>query len=680
MYAIMVLMACSLSTVSAVALLRHLVMVQTVAEREIEQAASDVAHRVSRFLENGPAVLDRVKYFIEHRGIGLTDTERMTDYLVSEAQASPALTWVSVSSAETGAFLGVTRRDGALVLNRSDPMVNRGIAHEWELRPDGTWASLNTGPGVPYDPRDRAWFIQGIDANRPSWTDPYQFAEGPAGISAVIGLRHPDTGEAMGVATADFHLREIETFLSELRVGRGGRALIVAPKSTSGPLVLGAGADFPAELRTVVTTITERVATDPSSSQHPEGSSDGQFRDTIGGVIVDGRALAVGGGLLWELVVMLPLADVEAPMWAATTAVLVTAFIFLAIGIVAATMIAHAISKPVCLMSQDLAEIGRLRFPRKKPIRSSIREIDAMGHSLIRMKAALRSFSIYVPIDVVRSVLTSGQAAEPGGELRVLTILVSDVVGFTGIAESMPPRELVRHLGNYFDVLERAIDDAGGVVDKFVGDGMLAFFNAPHRVRDHAAQACEAAFAAQRSLKQLNQTAGNAPSFHTRIGLATGEVLVGNIGTARRLSYTVIGDTVNLACRLEMMNKAYGTGILASGEVRQATGSGFEWRHLDRVTVPGRSEPLELYELLGRAGDVDAATLMIRDLHEAAVRDLVASRFDDAERGFRAILDKAPHDRPARYLLEHTMLMRTELGGAVPSSDWRGVHVHRSKM
>ena len=194
-------------------------------------------------------------------------------------------------------------------------------------------------------------------------------------------------GRGHGRPTADFHLREIETFLSELRVGRGGRALIVAPKSTSGPLVLGAGADFPAEWRTVVTTVTERVATDPSSYQHPEGRSDGLFRDTIGGVIVDGRALAVGGGLLWELVVMLPLADVEAPLWAATTAVLVTAFIFLAIGIVVATVIAHAISRPVCLMSQDLAEIGDLRFPRTTPIRSSIREIDAMAHSLVRIES-----------------------------------------------------------------------------------------------------------------------------------------------------------------------------------------------------------------------------------------------------------------------------------------------------
>lgn len=215
---------------------------------------------------------------------------------------------------------------------------------------------------------------------------------------------------------------------------------------------------------------------------------------------------------------------------------------------------------------------------------------------------------------------------------------------------------------------------------QFVGDGMLAFFNAPHAVSDHAAQACEAALAAQRSLERFNQATDDTPSFQTRIGLATGEVLVGNIGTARRLSYTVIGDAVNLACRLEMLNKAYGTAILASGEVRQAAGNDFEWRHLDRVTVPGRLEPLELYELLGRKGDVDAATLLVRDLHEAAVRDLVASRFDHAEQGFRAILDRAPDDRPARYLLEHTMLMRTELGGTVPSKDWRGVHVHRSKM
>ncbi|UEM24629.1 hypothetical protein JL100_030965 (plasmid) [Skermanella mucosa] len=670
LYANMALMACSLAVVSAVVLLRHLSVVQAVADREIEQVANDVAHRVSRFLENGPAVLLRVKYFTEHRDSILGDTDRMTGYLVSEARASPALTWVSVSSAGTGEFLGVTRRDGMLVLNRSDPRIDGGIAREWELRADGTRTPLETGPGVPYDPRGKAWFALGIDADEPRWTDAYEFAEGRPGISAVVGLRHPGTGGAAGVATADFHLSGIESFLADLRVGTGGRAAIVAPGSAGEPLVLGAGPDFPEELRAALS----------AAGGHSAGHSGGQFRATAGGVVVDSRVLAVGGGLRWRLLVMLPLADIEEPMWSATAAVLVTAGIFLAAGIVAATVIAHAISRPIRLMSRDLAAIGDLRFPRTGPVHSSIREIDAMARSLVRMKAALRSFSTYVPVDVVRRVLTSGQAAEPGGELRVLTILVSDLAGFTGIAEGMPPGKLVGYLGRYFGALERAVQDAGGVVDKFMGDGMLAFFNAPHRVRGHAARACEAALDAQRFLGLLDLEDGDAPPSRTRIGLATGEVLVGNIGTAQRLSYTVIGDAVNLASRLEMLNKAYGTGILASGEVRRTAGGGFEWRHLDRVTVPGRSEPVELYELLGRTGEVDGTTLMVRDLHEAALRHLVAGRFEEAAHGFRALLGKAPDDRPARYLLEHTVGMRAEPAGAAPSRDWRGVHVHRSKM
>jgi adenylate cyclase len=670
LFAIAALMACSLSAVSAVVLHRHGAVVRAVADREIEQVAADVAHRVSRFLDSGPAVLNRVKYLVEHQGYALTAADFMTDYLVSEVRAEAALTWVSVSDAETGEFLGVTRRDGRLVLNRSHPAMGNGIAREWEWRPDGAWATLTTGPGIPYDPRGKAWFVQGIDADKPGWTRPYEFAEGRPGISAVVGLRNLETGRAIGVATADFYLREVEGFLDGLRVGNGGRALILAPEPGGEPLILGAGTVFSDDLQGALATASRRLT----------AHSEAPFRETVGGVIVDGRVLSLSAGLRWQLVVMLPLADVESPMWTATMAVLVTACIFLAIGIVAAVAISHAVSRPICLMSRDLAEIGNLHFSSARPIRSRIREIDAMARSLVRMKAALRSFSLYVPIDVVRSVLTSGQAAEPGGELRVLTVLVSDVAGFTGVAESMSPGKLVRHLGRYLGVLERAVHGSGGVVDKFMGDGMLAFFNAPHPALDHAAQACQAALNAQRSLKHLDLEVEDAPVFRTRIGLAMGEVLVGNIGTAQRLSYTVIGDAVNLASRLEMLNKAYGTAILASGEVRWTAGDGFEWRHLDRVTVPGRLEPLELYELLGRVGEVDAITITVRSLHESGLQHLFSSRFDDAERAFHAILDRVPHDKPAWYLLEHTRLMRTQSADMLPSQVWRGVHVHQTKM
>jgi adenylate cyclase len=200
-------------------------------------------------------------------------------------------------------------------------------------------------------------------------------------------------------------------------------------------------------------------------------------------------------------------------------------------------------------------------------------------------------------------------------------------------------------------------------------------------VTGHERRASEAAAEVQRRLAAFDRegAAEGWPPFATRIGLATGEVLVGNIGTPHRLSYTAIGDAVNLASRLEALNKVYGTAILATGEVRQAAGDGLEWRHLDRVTVPGRNEPLELYELLGRRGEVEQERLGVRDLHEAALGAHLAGDFDAAERGFQAVLEASPMDKAAAIMLAHTVEARTEQSRKGRRGDWSGVHAHTSK-
>jgi adenylate cyclase len=215
------------------------------------------------------------------------------------------------------------------------------------------------------------------------------------------------------------------------------------------------------------------------------------------------------------------------------------------------------------------------------------------------MKAGLRSFSRYVPVELVRATLDSGREVEPGGETRVLTVLFTDIEGFTSIAETLPPEQLSRELGRYFDVVESVITEAGGLVDKFMGDGAMALFNAPILLPDHAARACQAALTLQRALDSFNRKreAAGLPPFRTRIGLALGPAMVGNIGTSRRLSYTAIGSVVNLACRLETLNRVYGTSILADGRVRAEAGDEFAWRHLDRIEVAGRAAPVDLYEL-----------------------------------------------------------------------------------
>src|SRR6185437_1039257 len=176
--------------------------------------------------------------------------------------------------------------------------------------------------------------------------------------------------------------------------------------------------------------------------------------------------------------------------------------------------------------------------------------------------SGLRSFGAYVPRDLVRAVLASGERAELGGKTKELTIFFSDLAGFTTLSETLAPEALVELLGGYFDEMTRVIQSHGGTIDKFIGDAIMAFWNAPGDEPDHAARACQAALDCQAKLDAMRRADARLAGLQARIGLATGSVLVGNIGASDRMNYTVMGDTVNLASRLEGLNKAYGTPIM----------------------------------------------------------------------------------------------------------------------
>jgi adenylate cyclase len=377
---------------------------------------------------------------------------------------------------------------------------------------------------------------------------------------------------------------------------------------------------------------------------------------------------------------MIPAEEVDGPIHQATRDILVVSVIFLTVGVLVASWLAGMITRPIRSMSEDLRRVGELRFSSSAPSSSIIHEMDTMGKTLAAMKACLRSFSLYVPQELVRSTLSSGHDVKPGGEIRDLTVMFTDVADFTKIAEALSPEQLSQDLGKYFDIVEGAITQTGCLLDKFMGDGTMALFNAPELLPDHAASACEAALSVQDLLRTFNtqrETEGRIP-FHTRIGIAVGQAMVGNIGSSHRLAYTAIGDVVNLSSHLETLNKVYGTTILADGAVYMTAGEKFEWRHLDRIAVAGRSAPVELYELLGRRGSVAPAKLVIRDLHEIALRALIAGDFETAERGFAAIVSSYPHDHAAGVLLAYTAETKQAFAVMHPSG-WSGVHVYRSK-
>ena len=302
--------------------------------------------------------------------------------------------------------------------------------------------------------------------------------------------------------------------------------------------------------------------------------------------------------------------------------------------------------------------------------RSPFGDVQEVMEDLEQAKTALRAMGKYVPIDLVRQLYRARKEPRLGGELRDLTLLFTDIQDFTTLAEHFPPDVLARALGRYFEVMTGAIHASGGTVDKYIGDAVMAFWNAPEPRAEHSAQACTAALACVQATQALMEGPDWAglPRFRTRFGLHRDEVMVGHFGAPDRMSYTALGDGVNLASRLEGLNKSYGTAILVSQTVRESVGEAFAFRVLDVVAVKGKSKGVRVYELLGpRETPVGPETRR----YEQAFAAYAQGQFADA----LALLAQQEDDPPSRVLAERCRLYSK----VPPPPGWTGVYVAREK-
>ena len=247
-----------------------------------------------------------------------------------------------------------------------------------------------------------------------------------------------------------------------------------------------------------------------------------------------------------------------------------------------------------------------IALPLVEPILAAILSLAAMIAFRFMIadsdKRLLRSsFSLYLPASLVDRMLATNTLPKLGGETRTVTVYFSDIAGFSKIAEGMSPVDLVALMNEYLSAMTDTIEAHGGFVDKYIGDAIVAVFGAPLDDPDHARNAVKAALACQAQLAAMNESAAGIwakTEIKQRIGLNTGETLVGNIGSRRRFNYTVMGDTVNLAARLEGANKLYRTSVIASEATVTAAGADLAWRELDTITVVGRTEPTRIFEPL----------------------------------------------------------------------------------
>jgi len=315
---------------------------------------------------------------------------------------------------------------------------------------------------------------------------------------------------------------------------------------------------------------------------------------------------------------------------------------------------------------------------------ASTDEIGVLTNSFNALVGELRSkehlkelFGKYVDPRIVENVILNPGAAETEGGKRVMTVSFCDLVGFTGISETLTPAGLVRLLNRHFALMAGAVHEHHGVVDKFIGDAVMAFWGPPFSgSADHPALACRTALAQitlieafRAELPDLTGLRKNVPVVDLRIGLASGEVVVGNIGAENSRSYTVMGDTVNLASRLEGVNRIYGTQILINREARRMAGEAIEAREVDWIAVKGKTEPVTVYELLGLAGEVPEERRVLRDRYEEAVAAYRKNDWPLASRSLSEALEICPSDGPSNVLLSRVERFRAE----PPRADWDGV-------
>ena len=286
-----------------------------------------------------------------------------------------------------------------------------------------------------------------------------------------------------------------------------------------------------------------------------------------------------------------------------------------------------------------------------------------------REKAHLRAmFSHYVSRSVVDRLLADPARAKLGGERKELTVLFSDIRSFSAFAENMKPEELASFLGEYLTPMTELVLDSGGTLDKYIGDAVMAIWAAPIDVPDHAARACEVALRMQEELVTLNARWKQQakPAIAIGIGINTGAMAVGNMGSAARFDYTVLGDQVNYGARLEALTKDYGVGILCGEATVQAAGARFVFREIDLVRVKGRAAAAPVFELVGRVGAGAVDERFAGALAKYRAREFAAAR---------EAFEQLAGDPVAAVMARRCAHLAEE----PPSADWDGVYEQRSK-
>jgi adenylate cyclase len=602
-----------------------------------------------------------------------SDNPWLRSYMLAAARSYPHMPYLLIGT-ETGNYLEV----GNLLLSIqthyiSDPTkpLPKGTAYEWQhiepvngvrmqttyyFNKEMTQLGSETFVQEKYDPRTRPWYIGPKEATRFFWTDVYTFYDtGDQGIAACHPLYDPE-GRFIGALAADLSFELLSLFFSKHPVGKTGRACVLKP---DGEIIVPNQKFLPlSPIPKGAVAAAFRNYTAPGSK---EGAGGKPFLITHEGV----RYLAlverfpIQTGAPWLIALLVPWNDffAETEKTQQEALLIIAAISLLAAAIVA--FFAKKLSDPLVVLSRSVDQVRELNFTDVEPIHTNIEEIANMDSSVSSMRTALTSFTRYVPKEIVKQLIAQNRPITLGGEKQNVTILFSDIEGFTPIIEELPPETFMPLLAAYFDGLSKLLIAGKGTIDKYIGDSIMAFWGAPLPLDNHPVHAAEAVLQCHAFVQRFNaeRQRKKEPLFRTRFGLNTGSAIVGNIGTPERMNYTLMGDAVNAAARLQTINKLYHTSILISASVHAALPPQFISRPIDIAEVKGKKEKIPIYELLAKQdGPKEIAPsktqLALAEQFTSAYTAFHTGDLPRAEQLFFALKKEFPNDYPTELYCE----------------------------
>jgi adenylate cyclase len=638
-----------------------------------EQIVAAVGKELDTITTQARAAHTAIRTLFVQNVLGTREADKREFVFLSQLQAQPGISWVAFGWPDGAFFAAHKLGDLGLEMMEIGQIdgVRKRRVDDYKVVVGDIEFEKRRFENTDFDVTQQQWYREGIKNDEPSW---FEVTMHPIGVRPSIAYVGPIDvyQKRQGVLAVIIENTRLAQFLSQLSVGKMGAAFILRH---DGAVV--AAPDPNADETNMQRSDQALLPIAQGAIKQADMSDSTDKAGRRVRFIADGNAYAVTMTPLafagWTLATVIPEAEFLGPIEATIRKLLIgLAILVVAAAALSAWLARRVIAAPLITVVDELKHVERFELDQVRRHSSRIVELANLSNAIADMAGGLAAFGKYIPTDLVRMLLREGVEPRPGGAARTLTVMFADIAGFTGLSERLGDR-IFPLLSGYLDTMSREVSSHGGTIDKFIGDAVMAFWGAPVANADHVVDACRAALACQRALRASGVVDDAGRPLKVRIGINSGNMLVGNIGSELRLNYTVIGDAVNVASRLEGANKEYGTEIIIGEETRRLAGDGVQVRELDRLMVYGRSGGLAIYELLDVASDAGLPPWVA--LYERGLAAYRAQDFAGAIALFGQVLEERPADQPARIMLARSK----DLLAAPPGKDWQATNAMKVK-